>query len=84
MLISVLDSMGKPPSDLLEGNLAWFGSFDECVKIRAVVGNNVSKSEVQESTPFVGKYCMAFINALGNSADPNNPVSISYIIYRNY
>jgi hypothetical protein len=43
--IIVLDTFGKPPSGIIEGNLLWLGEYSECINI---------------SQPFYnwhGKYC---------------------------
>ncbi|KAJ8316917.1 hypothetical protein KUTeg_004821 [Tegillarca granosa] len=75
--LQMLDAMGKIPSDVLEGNLNWYGSFDECVKVQAVVKNNSSRSVAQEF-PFVGKYCLANIPI--GSADPSSTLGAMSIL----
>ena len=46
--------MGKPPSGLLNGDLKWLGSYDECFAVEASV--NVSG---EMTTPYKGQYCSA-------------------------
>ena len=29
----MLDAFGKPPAGLFQGNLNWFGSYDECLDL---------------------------------------------------
>ena len=41
--------MGKPPPGLLDGNLNWLGSYDECLAIDVHVN----------SSSFNGRYCSA-------------------------
>ena len=50
----VVDALGKLPSGLLEGDLLWFGSLDQC---RDIVGDKhiIDGNTVQ----FEGKFCMA-------------------------
>ena len=44
--------MGKPHTGLLEGDLTWLGSYDECVATEAAV--NIS-GEITH--PYRGRYC---------------------------
>ena len=52
----MIDAMGKPSSGLMNYQLNWLGSFDECRAIQATV--NVSGKRV---SPFSGRYCTASI-----------------------
>ena len=54
-LFLVVDAMGKPPSELLNYQLIWLGSYDECIAIRAQVNNTGG----QLTNPFKGRYCAA-------------------------
>ena len=36
--LSVLDSIGKPGSGILDGNYQWFGSYEQCNSITATEG----------------------------------------------
>ncbi|XP_022243866.1 nose resistant to fluoxetine protein 6-like isoform X1 [Limulus polyphemus] len=55
MLYSVVDSIGKPPSGVLEGTLSMLGAYDQCLKISVP-----RKSSSKEKKPiFEGKYCLA-------------------------
>ncbi|KAL3870699.1 hypothetical protein ACJMK2_038743 [Sinanodonta woodiana] len=53
--LKFLDAMGKPPSGILDGQILWLGSYDECVD--ANVLNN--------ATQFRGQYCLADIPMTG-------------------
>ena len=53
--LQVVDAMGKPPSELLDYQLTWLGSYDECVAIHAQVNNTYG----QLTSPFKGRYCAA-------------------------
>ena len=50
----MVDSVGKPGSGILGGNLRWLGSFDECVDVRAAI-NQTGKI----TYPWKGQYCTA-------------------------
>ena len=50
LFLSVLDSVGKPGSGILDGNVEWFGSFEQCKAVSEVKGVNVS---------FSTQYCLA-------------------------
>lgn len=44
-----MDSSGKIPTGLLNGNIINLGDYDQCVS---------TSSEMNESTPFHGQYCL--------------------------
>lgn len=51
--IKMIDASGKPPSDIINGNTGWLGSYDECLSIKN------DKSEFgQLPPPFNGQYCI--------------------------
>ena len=50
----VLDAMGKPPSGVLNGDVKWLGSYDECLAVEASV--NISG---EMTSPYKGQYCSA-------------------------
>lgn len=52
----VLDSTGKPPIGLFQGNLNWVGQYDQCYKIEAE-RSNISTQETIEKNVFQGSYC---------------------------
>ncbi|XP_064650020.1 nose resistant to fluoxetine protein 6-like [Lineus longissimus] len=54
--LKMLDAAGKPASGLMEGNLYWFGSYDECWTIHA---SSINDSSVD----FDGRYCKMGIGA---------------------
>lgn len=47
--------MGKPESDLLDGNVRWVGNWEECRAVQASV-NSTDGSEIIH--PYSGKYCI--------------------------
>ena len=49
-ILLVLDSMGKPESGILYGNVQWLGTFDQC---KRVVAMYTGSSQIA----FRGKYC---------------------------
>ena len=69
-IISVIDATGKPPADLLDGDIIWLGDYEECLAIHS----NLTFNSSVTSNPvpaFNGEYCLVGIplNA------PPNPVS---------
>lgn len=48
--LELLDAFGKPPSGILQGNLKWTGSFDECLSLKGLG---------RGPKTFDGKYCTA-------------------------
>ena len=63
IFLTVLDAFGKPGSGVLEGDLKWLGSYDECFAVQARV--NVSGSMM---SPYEGKYCT--VNFQSGSGQP--------------
>lgn len=54
----MIDSFGKPGAGVLDGNIKWLGSFDECLNIDPVVyGNPLKKTD--PTTPFGTQWCDA-------------------------
>ncbi|KAL3870249.1 hypothetical protein ACJMK2_038326 [Sinanodonta woodiana] len=58
--IQFLDAIGKPESGILDGNLIWPGSYDECRNTQAIVYLNTS-AQKGPSYPYRGQYCKASI-----------------------
>ena len=52
--IEFIDAFAKPPAGLLDGNLNWFGAFDECTSI----------SVDTEAITTTGQYCLVPIDTL--------------------
>ncbi|OWF53651.1 nose resistant to fluoxetine protein 6-like [Mizuhopecten yessoensis] len=51
--LKMIDASGKPPSDIVNGNQGWFGSYDECLSVKS------DKYEYGQTPPhFNGKYCI--------------------------
>ena len=50
LFLSVVDSMGKPGSGILDGNVEWLGSFEQCKAATEVKRANIS---------FNTQYCLA-------------------------
>ncbi|XP_060069287.1 nose resistant to fluoxetine protein 6-like [Ylistrum balloti] len=54
--LKMIDAGGKPPSDILNGNQGWFGSYDECLSVTS------DKFEYGQKPPhFNGKYCIVSV-----------------------
>ncbi|KAL3870229.1 hypothetical protein ACJMK2_038306 [Sinanodonta woodiana] len=58
--IQFFDAIGKPESGILDGNLIWPGSYDECINTQAIVYLNAS-AQKGASYPYRGHYCTASI-----------------------
>ena len=54
----MLDASGKIPTEVLDFNTVWYGSYDECKRVQAVVNQN-NKSEGEHV--FNGQYCNALL-----------------------
>ncbi|XP_064616859.1 LOW QUALITY PROTEIN: nose resistant to fluoxetine protein 6-like [Liolophura sinensis] len=63
--LQMVDAQGKLPSGVLEGDLRWPGSYEQCLNITAYT--NVSGQGEEEL--FRGKYCVATIHK-GNQSLP--------------
>ncbi|XP_046348731.2 uncharacterized protein LOC124129262 isoform X2 [Haliotis rufescens] len=69
--LNMLDSYGKPPSGIFEGNVHWLGEPKECRSIHAqlapgvILGNKTLTSPID----FKGKYCRAVFHHLPLVAD---------------
>ena len=72
--ISVIDSIGKPPADILSGGLIWLGDYEECLSVRASVTVN------QTYHSFGGQYCIASvpIDGFQSAMTPVRETEISY------
>lgn len=53
--LQMLDSMGKPPSGLLQGNIFWLGNYDQCITIEVDTRTNAT---IEHKTKFTGEYCL--------------------------
>ncbi|KAL3870228.1 hypothetical protein ACJMK2_038305 [Sinanodonta woodiana] len=58
--IRFIDAIGKPESAILDGNLIWTGSYDECINTQAIVYLNAS-AQIGPSYPYWGQYCLVSI-----------------------
>ncbi|XP_045202055.2 nose resistant to fluoxetine protein 6-like [Mercenaria mercenaria] len=58
--LRMVDSMGKPGTDLMDFSLNWAGNFDECVAIKAESYTDPVAKEGLEH-PYTGKYCTATV-----------------------
>ncbi|XP_053380930.1 nose resistant to fluoxetine protein 6-like isoform X2 [Mercenaria mercenaria] len=56
--VRMFDSMGKPGSDLLDGNIRWIGNWEEC---RGVVATEYYDNYTTVLHPYKGKYCTGYI-----------------------
>ncbi|XP_029644314.1 nose resistant to fluoxetine protein 6-like [Octopus sinensis] len=66
--LQMLDSYGKPPSGILEGDFTFPGSFDECNSAKVAIPANSTEFMLQ---PFKPKYCQVIfpIKALTSMND---------------
>ncbi|KRX50867.1 Nose resistant to fluoxetine protein 6, partial [Trichinella murrelli] len=60
-VIKVVDSIGKPPAGIFQGNLLFLGSYEECLDISVSRSQNQNAGEVKEGT-FQGKHCSIMIH----------------------
>lgn len=69
-IFSVIDAAGKPPADVLGGDINWLGDYEECLAIHSNLTFNSSVT-LNPIPAFHGEYCLVGIplNA------PANPVS---------
>lgn len=63
--LRMVDSAGKPSSDLLDFHIRWLGDYDECTAIQAITYEDPVNKTGQRN-PFDGKYCLAYFS-LGNA-----------------
>ena len=68
----VFDATGKIQTEALAGNLIWYGSYDECKRVQAVIS---PKNESVGDHVFNGQYCNAYIPIV-----PKNPNTVSNFI----
>ena len=61
--VSVLDAFGKPGSGLMDYQVKWYGSYDECIAVKALDQYNTSEGKVTTQEHFAGKYCRVYIKA---------------------
>ena len=52
--VAVIDAVGKPGSNLLNAQLTWVGSYEECLSVQAQVNRS---GEI--IYPYKGQYCIA-------------------------
>jgi len=57
--LAMIDSIGKPESGVLQGNLKWLGAYDQCRSVKATEMNTTTN--MTESL-FDGKYCTNFVD----------------------
>ncbi|KRX25514.1 Nose resistant to fluoxetine protein 6, partial [Trichinella nelsoni] len=60
-VIKVVDSIGKPPAGIFQGNLLFLGSYEECLDISVLRSQNQNAGEAKEGT-FQGKHCSIMIH----------------------
>ncbi|KRY38711.1 Nose resistant to fluoxetine protein 6, partial [Trichinella spiralis] len=60
-VIKVVDSIGKLPSGIFQGNLLFLGSYEECLDISVSRNQNQNAGEAKEGT-FQGKHCSIMIH----------------------
>ena len=69
-IFSVIDAAGKPPADLLDGDINWLGDYEECLAIHSNLTFNSSVT-LNPVPAFNGEYCLVGIPL----NVPPNPVS---------
>lgn len=74
----VLDSIAKPSSGILEGNLINFGDFDECLSIQYIINTNKTQENENLSAEYKiqGKYCIASLNFTKSTYNLTIPSSV--------
>ena len=60
---TVVDAAGKIGSGILDGNIGWVGSYDECLDVTATKANQNNVTEVM----FTGQYCVTTIGLSASS-----------------
>ncbi|GAB6020307.1 hypothetical protein CHUAL_003021 [Chamberlinius hualienensis] len=77
----MLDSLGKPPSGLLKGNIVWAGNFWQCLNIAVKNKSTIDNQQLHRSQ-FVGEYCLLkFVQLFDNSLTTDqNKDSVSFAI----
>ena len=63
MSVAVLDAFGKPGSNLMDYEIKWLGSYDECLAVKAKNQHNTSNEMVANQEYFSGKYCTISVKA---------------------
>ncbi|KAJ9593680.1 hypothetical protein L9F63_014775, partial [Diploptera punctata] len=58
-VLSLLDSSGKMPSGILNGNINQYGDFDQCLNIHI---KHDSKLYPEMKNQLIGKYCLALLD----------------------
>ncbi|KAM7305111.1 nose resistant to fluoxetine protein 6 [Ixodes scapularis] len=61
---AVVDAMGRPPAGIFEGTITDFGSFDQCLEVRA--------QDAWGDESFRGQYCSLFLKP---NIDTSKPVA---------
>ncbi|XP_065158967.1 nose resistant to fluoxetine protein 6-like isoform X2 [Atheta coriaria] len=81
----VLDSIAKPSSGILEGNLINFGDFDECLSIQYIINTNKTQENENLSAEYKiqGKYCIASLNFTKSTYNLTIPSSFLPSIWKN-
>ena len=57
----MIDEFGKPGAGILDGNIKWLGSYDECLNIDPV-RYRVPRNKTEPYKPFETKYCIAHMS----------------------
>ncbi|GAU88661.1 hypothetical protein RvY_01312 [Ramazzottius varieornatus] len=55
-VIRFLDAQAKPPSSIMEGNIAWFGGFHECMNLTTTYQDATTYRK-----DFMGQYCLVTV-----------------------
>lgn len=72
--MTIIDTLGKPPPDVMDGNLVWPGAVKECLNLNK---RNLLMSPAGNFTPapFQPQYCCAVFNFMPGTAE--NPLGMA-------
>ena len=56
---AVLDAQGTPPSGILEGNIHWLGSYEQCMRVKATAWTHML-NDTYLTHDFDANYCRAY------------------------
>ncbi|XP_053381296.1 nose resistant to fluoxetine protein 6-like [Mercenaria mercenaria] len=66
--LRMVDSIGKPSSDLLDFHIRWIGNYEECTAVEAIVYDD-PVNKTGPSNPYNGKYCLTYF-PIGGDQQP--------------
>ncbi|GAU88230.1 hypothetical protein RvY_00970 [Ramazzottius varieornatus] len=69
--LKMMDSFGKPPAGISQGNILWFGDFDLCLNVKLPELRMSDEDRSQNRTLRAANYCLVRIET--NGLVPVNP-----------